>query len=1719
MPFSDDQLNQLYGDIAPSQSASLSDSTTTSDQLPTVPNKRLKQVANIIPQAVNQLAVGGASLAQMIAPDDLSSTIQGAEHLAPTFDVGPSQDWKDVGLNQVAPSLAAWMVPYAGISKLGNGLEIGGALTEGLAQGGANLLTSDKSDQAGQGALGLTSGILQAALPRAARALPLAAVSAVDAAATGNYTGAAANFAFNMIPGAHVDIGNVTTPTVDINKFNNINEMLNPDVTTQPYSQVDLDQNDVFSGIKNSGIQTVDQLSPEQNLVRLQNSPAPEAEPDFTPSNLNLADDQTQSIQSQVQPASAPFSGLQLEQDRFSPDLTSAAEVNPDDDVFSSVKNSGLQLESPESRLRDLQSQPQPDLSPIADPNDIVSSLTMISPTEDLLASKPAPPVDSLSFVETPGVEATSTKENKVVRYYQTAEGKSKGLKDAIRSVELTSEGKEVQGSYFQRFSSNKEAATKLTELNQSVGSDIQGKVKPAITKSTPNIVSSQKPEVMTPSGQFLDIQPRQAGQHIISTVLDEGNGNYLAGDKWNSPHMQGPDSIYSSNIDEASGLGKSGYLVQDADGSTRVTTDRGEALQIAKASGQTLKESGELHSQDLIDPQQNIPIKNVEQAKVKGKLADQQDLQKAKTIEDQKSQLQEMVSKAKDSNDPLAIRIANRKLSDFLETNYPDEFERLQNSIQQKYGGGAEDTIDPTLGVKPQPENARGIYSKRLRGGQGGFIDPKVAGVLAMGGLAGVIAYHESKGDMGATIASALLVAGLGTVGLKAFETLKGIHGPEVKALNVKVPDATFKEKLAHFADDTAKTPAGLAVGGRGGLMAQAALSGETIFALNKPEWAKDAMIKVDGFIQDIANRATQVLHDVNKTKPTQAFADAMGDFSRGQLNDPVEVQKLLNSGGIIGNEFEGGGAWGKLSTKEKENFPERWVQLTDPKNTNTKGEGVTTWHVTNTVKQQLLKGEQQALLRLANTPEDQKWAQAAIKMRGLNDEMQQTIFAAAGEKEAARIAGTTGQYMTRGHSLITDPKFYPTEPVIQKTMDTLANAKTNDFLSSVEGGRADYQGNIPVTVGSQVYHMSAKAADIYENLFTPESLRAIVTQQIKEIKAYGQAKGAGLLGDSEQFQAGLFTGRKEIDDARQVLLGTHTAPLEMIRDTYNKLMPSAHSAAAMLEYTKGVEASGLPSRFESDLEFNKTVKGLRDQLSATTDPRVQRVVQGKLNELASYLPIGKDNPSMGMFQGSFVSRHLYSQMDDIMNPFGMLEKGIGSILPNFNRVFKETHLVWNPVVQGRNFSQIPMFLVMGRAAHDFQALQTAYNIVFKEGGMVSDIGRWATKNGALSANPVRGELKYKFNELLDGTSDNKIYAAFQKTRSFVHGIYSKPDDFTRTAIFLAAAKREATRLGVPLDQMHLSQDVSDAARTFMNRRAMDYSNVPTWVKAGRQIPFLSTSLTYSHEIVRITKNMALDSLHDPVSAAGLAGLSIMPFLAQDAAINSLSPKDKADWLKGNNAAQDYSRPRFKLPMSRNTDGSFNFYDITNLMPFGDFLGLGRSIGRGDWKAVAAGNPIAGTEDSPALNLIASQVTGKDLHTDRSFRQDSWDRTRNVLQQIAPPLTPGIGPDWDKVAPEMLGGSLGQVNARTGRTSTIQGALLRNATGVDESQVNPDIAVKSMVTNATQEIANERSYLRDVLMENGISKEAKDRATQRYVGAVKHITDELYQRVGSPTP
>lgn len=1632
MPYSDAELERLYGDLAPTNPV---DTATPEAEVPNpllqdIPYKRIKQIANIIPKAIGSTA---ASVNAILSPDD-PALIKQSEDFLPTFNVGENKGIADVALNQVAPAIAAWTIPYLGATKLGriaglaNDTRLGAGLLEALGQGSANAFTSvaqPDSNPAESGALGAASGFLQATLPRWQRALPLAAVSAAHVAAGGSLFEAGANLVGNLLPGAH----SVTVPQLNAKPLQEIADSLLPHSPLIDYSDFAPSQTEgTFNFMnkvpENAPLGTNDIAGNPTNDASLRLEGQSMQQPDLHP---------LLTLQGETLDPTANFKLINGLEDAKIPTQDHPelgdwrnAEVNRPRPLL--LEDAKPQVESPKVEVPS--SPVEPSQQPIP---------KQVEPQAAKYTVKSKKGNDTVEYIATKnpsvgGVHPESGEPELAYRTTMIANGEPvthqtfNTMAEAMKEAKVSAKAK-GRGSF------------------KYVGEEL---VQP---KGIPKV---ETPQVMTPTGDFMDVQPRMAGPHIISTVLDEGDGQYLAGANWKDPHMEGGDTIFSQNIETASGAGKSAFLIQDETGTIRVTEDRMEAAKIAEMAGQRSNDtvgSGALQSQDLVEPTPGAPKTPIATVAAE-KATDAKVLVSAKKNIDLVDKLQRDLQFAKEEGDDLAVRGISKAL-------------------------------------------------QKLRAQQGFATEAglKTGLILTAGGIAGLVEYQRSKGDIGESIAAGLVVAGLALGGAKAFTELKGKVGPEAK-INIKAAaESIAKGNIKQFTITTSHTPAGLAVGGRAGVWAQSNNLIEGLLGLNQTEALKSAKVFADGFLAARAEELTRALEAVKGYKPTAAFQQAENLFIRGQLADKVKIQDILNSGNSVTGE-----TYAKMSRANKANFPEKWMVLDDPHNTNTKGDGIEVWYVSNTTKQKLVQAQVDALDSFAANPTDKAYSVFPKAFREITDNVMRVYHDALPEgSNKNRLAGTTGQYIARSHEVITNPNAYPTEVEIQNAMDRLGILHEKDFLSSVDATQAPTPiNNTAINWGGNTYYVKASDALDFKYLHSPESLHGEVRDYIKEIKNRAALKNLGAIDpDSEQFSNSLFTGRKELDVVTQALLGTHEAPYALMRSTLNKVLPAGQSAIFIKEASQAIDnLTGLKSSLNST-EYNRAIEEARIAMS-----KGDVAAKNKYNELLSYTKSG-ENDKFGLTSDMFISRGLKEKLQGFDGtPFTFLDNAIGRGLHNFNSFFKTTHLALSPATIARQIVQAPLMMAMG-GVRDIESIINGFGAYMDRS---TPLGKWMNESGVFSASAKHGDFNDSLSDVLSGQTDKNLWAQIKRGVAKAHTLFAAPDDIVRASVFLNEAKRAAAELKVPLDSF--DPRVTARAQAFMLRRAMDFSNLPKYVKIGREVPFVNIFLAYTHEILRVSKNMAIDAGKGDLQAgATLAGMTTLPFLLQKEAESNLSPKDLADWQKASNLAPAYSRPRFKIPLGRNANGSFNYLDITSVLPFSDYQMMARSILHGDAESFANVNPLVGLDKAPFFNVMAPQIAGKDLHTDRDFRGIE-DRTKNFVKQLLPGWTPGIGGEYEKSVPEALGGDLGVTNLKNGRTNTSIGTFLRNVLGIDFTQIDANIVTRNFVRSAQHDIANERQYMMDVMKQDGISVDAKKRASEKFTEAVQQITSQLQARL-----
>ena len=1002
---------------------------------------------------------------------------------------------------------------------------------------------------------------------------------------------------------------------------------------------------------------------------------------------------------------------------------------------------------------------------------------------------------------------------------------------------------------------------------------------------------------------------------------------------------------------------------------------------------------------------------------------------------------------------------------------------------------------------------------------GVGGNVSTETLTALSGATLSGLTGYAESDGDIGVALGAAAGGAMLGLAGSRAIRNLRKSVGKAVKApsqaaqtqiLSQRQAEESIVAKWERLWKETSADLAYRSVAGRGGVIAQTHNVAENMLGLNMPWLVKKAQMLSGGLIGDITEKLNVVLDSTKHLSPDQGFVRQASRYMRGSLIPLEQSRQILRKGNAIeANDLR------KLSKEEQAKFEkvysEKWIIRKNADDTNTSGEDIEVWYMTPKTQREISEANREALRRAAgDSTTNLEWMEMPLQARQAINQMQSLIVGALPEdsKAAKKILGTMDQYQSRTFKIHTDKSYYPEEGDIVARMseikDKLVNAKLRHLAADGQTSDIEVEGWTKIDEDTWLSPKAQAELDLYSN---ESFLRREVEEEILEHKRHALSSSHPGHGKSSDIDTNILQSRKELTTVQRRLMGEHVDVVDETVHTFNKLASSAEAGAFIRELTGQTLETGLKASYQNPEDYIKALNVLQDRINLSVDPVEKGELIARMNNLKSYRRIDKET-RYGLMEGSYVDRHVYHNLKEFRSPLGWLENPIGQGFAKFNTFVKKSKTVWNPITHVRNIVTVPMFMAMGQASSP-TAIKTAAEIIANKSHPLRSQLR---QLGVLDATMAKNEFQVNTKELLSGDYDSKLLAKIKQLGDKAADIYNAPDAFVRVAAYLSAQERAAKRLKLDIND----PAVIDDAMKFVERRTMDYKNVPDAVKIGRQLPFMNMFISYAHEIGRISKNMALDAAKGDWRAAGVLGtLVAAPFAIQAGAEAQLSPEELAEWNLANKLAPDYSRSRFKIPVGKDKNGSWKYFDITAIVPHDSYLQLARSIGKGDFKGAVAVNPWVGWDNTPALSIVSEQITGRDNRTRREFR-GAWDRLDAVIEEVMPPETPGFGYEWDKGVQAWSRndqGGRGLTNFKTGRTETIGGWLTKHFTGVNVSSTNLPILLQNAEARAKRAIANEKAYLNDVMKSNA-TPQVKERAMQQFKEAAMIHAEEYRQLI-----
>jgi hypothetical protein len=768
------------------------------------------------------------------------------------------------------------------------------------------------------------------------------------------------------------------------------------------------------------------------------------------------------------------------------------------------------------------------------------------------------------------------------------------------------------------------------------------------------------------------------------------------------------------------------------------------------------------------------------------------------------------------------------------------------------------------------------------------------------------------------------------------------------------------------------------------------------------------------------------------------------------------------------------------------------------------------------------------EAILRSAQLPrsaENSLLVNAAAKREG-----QQTVIAAETPEHAATIAGTE-DYQRRAYQLFTDPKTYG-RLLSSGRLDGRITEATRYFRTLPEWAGFDndvieksIRQYLADKVDGKGFQPGSSSARISQSLYvakhdlTPDQWRTVEdlghdarldTQEQSAVRAMvrGQHLNAadqrliGTISRRDGFTPAEQNALHEISEQETVapevraLFGEHTDPIEQGAYTAQKLIQSARQARTISEIAG--------SRFPDGRALSYTPEDFQTALRANTGD-TRRLLMG-------YRQLPRSD-GYGMLAGRFADRGVADALDS-MNQ-GM-DAGGNRMLAKIQKVMKLNATVLNPATHAHWWMQMPLMMALGRVYNPARWLEAGRIVLGSaarhnatrdelvrngiiDGGAASDVG--LVNRGVANINQPQTIL-------------GRINAGKDRALNFLSQIYGHPDEIIRTATYLQA-REQALAAGLA------GQAAIDRAIQFTNRYTFNYKALPKGVSALSNTPGINPFLGYSAELTRITKNLAQDVLsgnagdrtHAALNLALMAGVPLAVSMGSSWA--NLSPDDQKAWARNRALEGDDLKAQIKYVINRRKDGTFNYIDISPVLPAGDTFTMVKDILHGDWKAFAGDQPLIGLNHSPigsdAIDLSTGQVqaTGQKLIT-------AGDYVKRAVQPLVPPLTPLLGSQATRIGrsftPNDQGG-LGIQNARTGREDTPLTALLGTAGVRIQSEKQP-LLIRAIQADAQDK---QEQYHRELLQttQTNSSPEARQAALLTYQHKVQQIHQELLKKIG----
>lgn len=691
--------------------------------------------------------------------------------------------------------------------------------------------------------------------------------------------------------------------------------------------------------------------------------------------------------------------------------------------------------------------------------------------------------------------------------------------------------------------------------------------------------------------------------------------------------------------------------------------------------------------------------------------------------------------------------------------------------------------------------------------------------------------------------------------------------------------------------------------------------------------------------------------------------------------------------------------------------------------------------------------------------------------------------------------MENTLGTYFTRVFKIHFDPEFLPKEADIEDAIQELR------LMTSTGTGM----------LGPMMeYDISRAIVHRYlHDTYVDRGLEGVASQ-------YGHSSKA-----AESLQDALRKRIPELEKrpAFRKMMGEVTDPLQVRAATAMKLTAAVRSGQFFNDMMTATTERGNKFVYQPD-EWVATMHNLRGQIASPTPPPNIATLQLRLQELEHYIPAG-DHAHLGKIANTYIHRQVGDRLPGYDGIFYGNHGPLIRQMVAVSNFYKTTKVGANPKSWFRTTLGIPFFCaVAGVNPVDY------YNAVkiLKKGGITKqEMMQQGILSGGYGTGEMRKDLNMTMNPNLDKPGVMNLWNRWVHTGA---QIFDFADSSVRAAKYLKV-KNELYKQGVLIPANATGhtvglteQQIRDYATDQTNRYTPNYATLPRGIRIARQMPFINQFLSYFAETARITKNLWMDVKENKNGNRwkALAALVAIPSMfagAQYVSESLLNEDEKKEWDMIKRLLPAYKRHGFLVPVRKNSDGSFRYYNISPLFIADDLAKMTKAILSGDMKGLLDVNPIFGWDNTPAITSGIA-LLGYDLREGRKIVLKE-DRLDMVRKDMLPPLLGGYEMDnFVNAMTRDADGNLGVTNMKTGQRFKLSDLIASYPLGVSGQDVKSTILAQRAQMDAEEQIKALEGKMNQFLLTNP-TEEKKALAEQIMYGRIKEIVFDLQDKINGP--